>query len=243
MLQTMRTLLELGVWSALAMVLAGCSLDESCFENGVCPPADAAYSDVVGEVGAEVDVGAEVQMAVMEAGADSLPTNGADACSAELCSDASAEASSDASLDGATCTNTQIDMQDCGSCNNGCTGGAQCINGSCCGDGIVSGTEQCDPKGPGFNAFNCSPQCTKITSYTECGANYPPCLNGTVCNSTLRICTRTCSSTSDCDVIAGYPGLMIDCPIPKANYCVIDCTTNQDCPPGTYCNGGDVCVN
>lgn len=142
----------------------------------------------------------------------------------------------------ATCVTLLSDKNNCGTCNNSC-GAGQCSSGTCqiCGDGLVTGTEECDPKGAGFNAFNCSPECTKITSYTECGPNWPPCLGGTVCGN-LGQCTKMCSATSDCDLVAGYPGLMIYCPVPKGNQCIISCMTNQDCPPNSICNGGQTCA-
>lgn len=130
--------------------------------------------------------------------------------------------------------------------NNDCARGEECVSGgtcevppAICGDGMVTGDEECDPKGAGFSTFNCSQDCRKITSYTHCGAGWPPCLNGTVCN--LGLCSRMCSSKSDCDTVVGQPGLDIYCPAPRGMICVIGCTSNQDCPSGAVCNGGQIC--
>jgi hypothetical protein len=115
----------------------------------------------------------------------------------------------------------------------------RCESTALCGDQMVNGTEECDPTSAGFNAFSCSPMCKRITSYTQCGPGWPECLGGTVCN--LGMCSRPCSATSDCDTVAGYPGLGAYCPVPRGTICVISCTANQDCPPGALCNGGAIC--
>ncbi|MEY4515082.1 MAG: hypothetical protein RLZZ450_7204 [Pseudomonadota bacterium] len=120
--------------------------------------------------------------------------------------------------------------------------GAACPAPSVCGDGVVTGTEECDPKGTGFSPFNCNPSsCARVTSYTPCGSGWPPCLGGTVCS--LGMCTRECTSKADCDTVAGFPGLGAYCPVPRGTTCVISCTSDQDCPSGNgiLCNGGQVC--
>lgn len=131
-----------------------------------------------------------------------------------------------------------------GTCPNNCSGDLECVGGTCqptqsCGDRKVSGTEGCDPTAVGFNEFNCSRDCEKITAYTQCGPGWPECLNGTVCN--LGMCSRPCSTSSDCDVVDGQPGIQAYCPVPRGTTCVIGCMSDQDCPPSALCNGGNVC--
>lgn len=127
-----------------------------------------------------------------------------------------------------------------------CGSGRMCnASGKCeappslCGDGVVSQDEECDPSGPGFSPFNCSEECRRITAYTHCGAGWPECLNGTVCN--LGLCSRMCTTRADCDTVAGYPGLQATCPVPRGDVCVLECTSNADCPSGAVCNGGQIC--
>lgn len=118
-----------------------------------------------------------------------------------------------------------------------------CKEDGFCGDGIRQTTEDCDPKAAVFSAFNCSALCKRISLYTPCnntsGAD-PLCVGGTTCTN-LNTCGRTCSGISDCDAVPGYPNLDVQCPIPRGTYCIVRCNQNEDCPPGTTCNGGQAC--
>lgn len=118
--------------------------------------------------------------------------------------------------------------------------GESCVAGPYCGDGARNGSEPCDPTAPGWNAFSCSMLCQRVTNYTTCQTN-ADCLDGTVCAPT-KACGNTCSTISDCNSVAGFSGLDVQCPAPLGTVCVVRCMQTADCPPGTTCNGAQVCA-
>lgn len=128
-------------------------------------------------------------------------------------------------------------------CRDGADSGTSPQDPACapaeCGDGVVNGKEECDPRASDSSPFNCSPTCTRISAYTPCKSD-SDCLGGTVCY--LGMCSRPCSVSSDCDTVADHPDLGAFCPVPRGYTCAVPCESNDHCPmPGAMCNGGQVC--
>jgi hypothetical protein len=110
-----------------------------------------------------------------------------------------------------------------------------------CGDGMVTGSEECDPKHPSWNHWNCTTSCVTNSVYTRCfGAS--DCKKGSFCYTGLNFCTQQCSLHSQCPAITESVTTPF-CPI-EANssgspVCIAaGCRTAADCPPGLNCYVG-----
>ncbi|AKF05542.1 DUF4215 domain-containing protein [Sandaracinus amylolyticus] len=156
-----------------------------------------------------------------------------------------------------------------------CGGGQICIGGACttagCGDGVVSGAEQCDDgntsNGDGCDA-DCRWTCTAATAVADCG-------DGNACNG-VEVCTAggslasrcgpgtapangaSCGGTNICvggacvarrcgDMIVSTGEQCDDGNTANADGCDNDCTWTcagaADCSDGNVCNGAEVCTS
>lgn len=121
-----------------------------------------------------------------------------------------------------------------------------CVDKVVCGDGIVNGSEQCDPGVLGTSPWKCnSSNCQKKTIYTSC-ATSSDCSAGELCLGqslgAVYICTKFCDmpdrvgSESGCPATSG--GLTAMCG-GGLTYCMAaNCTRDSDCAPGLSCFTG-----
>jgi hypothetical protein len=118
-----------------------------------------------------------------------------------------------------------------------------------CGDGMVTGSEGCDPGVAGTTFWTCDPQtCLKRTAYAPCTGNTgtDPNLQGIGCavgESCFGYCTRPCSA--GCPLGPAQARTTFGCAPGAAatTPCVAyDCSSNADCPPGTICDSRRICT-
>ncbi len=155
-----------------------------------------------------------------------------------------------------------------------CDGTKICVSGNCveptCGDGIVSGTEECDD-GNSTSGDGCEPDCAWSCVSTDPARNCAsadPCVGDGTCNDASHTCTAgtsvqdgsPCGSAQICvggNCVAqqcgdGFVSAGEDCDFgPGANTagsgceptCVFSCTTSPDsCDDGNPCNGTEACA-
>jgi hypothetical protein len=122
--------------------------------------------------------------------------------------------------------------------------GAQCQTATAgtCGDGRVSGAEQCDPKALGQSAWTCDANCKRVSAYVPC-TKASDCVNGTACVSGLNFCSASCAKSTDCPATPQGTAPRAWCPLesnPTAyGLCVAaGCSTAADCAPGMRCYVG-----
>jgi hypothetical protein len=114
-----------------------------------------------------------------------------------------------------------------------------------CGDGLISGTEECDPQARGWNQWSCSPTCQKQTLYRPC-SKLQDCsfAKGETCNTAYAICTKTCDALGVSGPGSGCPdsppGTTPSC-VPLSDgwgMCVAEGCANQNaCDTGAACVG------
>ncbi|MEZ4221862.1 MAG: MXAN_6577-like cysteine-rich protein [Polyangiaceae bacterium] len=160
-----------------------------------------------------------------------------------------------ATLCGASCTNTNFDPANCGSCNNACPAGQLCSAGQCgltCAGGSTLCTDKCvDTQNDPTNCGTCGKACAagEVCSAGQCGVN---CAGGTT------LCTDKCVDVQNDPANCGSCGN--PCPsgqVCSAGTCNLSCVggttlcgntcTNTDTDPancgtcGNPCQGGQVC--
>lgn len=162
-----------------------------------------------------------------------------------------------ATLCGSSCTNTDFDPANCGTCGNACPTGQFCSAGVCgltCGGGSTLCTDKCvDSQNDPANCGTCGNACAagEVCSAGACGLN---CAGGsTKCTdkcvdvqsdpANCGTCGNACPTGQVCS--AGTCGLSC---VGGTTLCTDKCTnTNQDpanCGTcGTVCSGGQVCDN
>jgi hypothetical protein len=162
-----------------------------------------------------------------------------------------------ATLCGSSCTNTDFDPANCGTCGNACPTGQLCSAGVCgltCGGGSTLCTDKCvDAQNDPANCGTCGTACAsgEVCSAGSCGLN---CAGGsTKCTdkcvdvnsdpANCGACGTACPTGQVCS--AGTCGLSC---VGGTTLCTDKCTnTNQDpanCGTcGTVCQGGQVCDN
>ena len=159
--------------------------------------------------------------------------------------------------------NLLTDANNCGGCNNHCTGGKTCqvgtcacpagqydSNGLCCPNGTSNSSGVCCPTG----TTNCSGACVNLstdpnncnTCGTPCSAPAnatPTCVGGTcgfVCNAGYSYSNGICCPNSTPGhVMANCGGTCVDLSTDpnNCNTCGNRCATGQSCVGGT-CSGG-----
>ncbi|MEY4576853.1 MAG: hypothetical protein RL701_1556 [Pseudomonadota bacterium] len=111
---------------------------------------------------------------------------------------------------------------------------------SICGDGAITGNEECDPKAKGWSAWTCSADCTRATIYMPCGSD-ADCFGDyfgkrPTCNLTYAVCTIPCLGSNSCPAAPG--GLTPVCATLGSNIsgCLATgCNTYTDCGLGSSC--------
>lgn len=193
---------------------------------------DAGVDAGAADAGA-VDAG-EVDSGAADAGVD----GGTDAgilCCGDLC--------------GATCTNLQADIANCGACGNVCGSGEFCAAGSCVACSPVCGGACVDLAGDRANCGSCGHVClgTELCSSGSCVACGQVC--GAACvdlgsdQGNCGSCGKACLASEVCT-----SGSCVACPMTCGGACV-DLNTNtlncgscgNSCAPGESCSGGS-CV-
>ncbi len=141
----------------------------------------------------------------------------------------------------------------CGS-GAGCTGSNTCLNGSCCPTANVCGSVCGCPAGQHCSDANCVPNCTATggtcTVNTDCCSNncqsgHCGCASGCtlLANGT---CARPCGMFASCNTCGAMCGGSFSNP---GGLCGSQfgnghsCTSDVDCPTGSYCNVGLFCVD
>ncbi len=160
-----------------------------------------------------------------------------------------------ATLCGSSCTNTDFDPANCGSCGNACPTGQFCSAGVCglsCGGGSTLCTDKCvDTQNDPANCGACGKACAsgEVCSSGTCGLT---CVGGsTKCDdkcvdintdpANCGACAKACPTGQVCS--SGTCGLSC---VGGTTLCTDKCTnTNQDpanCGScGNVCQGGQVC--
>lgn len=159
---------------------------------------------------------------------------------------------------GATCTNTQTDVNNCGACGTVCPRGPEqipvCAQGQC--SSICTANTQTDPVNCGACGHACgagqqcvSGVCTSgCTSNAQCSGATPVCSSG--------VCVQ-CASPTDCPA-SFCSGSTLSTFACTANVCQTintqcmdqcsggscssSCTSDSQCGSGRYCTSGGVCA-
>lgn len=127
-----------------------------------------------------------------------------------------------------------------GCCPKGATASTDDDCPSICGDGGVTGDEECDPKAKGWTAWTCSPECARASIYTPCGSD-ADCFGDyfgkrPTCDPTYAVCTIPCLGSNTCPPAPG--GLTAECTSLANNTsgCVATgCKSYTDCGLGSSC--------
>jgi hypothetical protein len=158
-------------------------------------------------------------------------------------SDCSARSTTLKYCSGGSCVACTSDSQ----CNQGAHEACKnnrCVVQSWCGDGMVSGGEDCDPKHSSWSPYTCSETCIRRNLYQPCSSNDECITQGWGC--AWGYCTSSCASMA-CPA-SPVSGLTAACTGNNAlNFCFLKgCTSITQCPKGTTCrefmNFGFVCV-
>ena len=132
----------------------------------------------------------------------------------------------------AECVTTKItEKKDGDGC---CPDGANASNDkdcpSKCGDGQITGDEECDPSASGWTSATCnSSSCTR-TVYHGCEVSDSECPPGQQCDR--RLCTPQCASSGECPSIPTAEEPFCS----QQHNCWLPCTTTSDCPSGLVCH-------
>lgn len=142
----------------------------------------------------------------------------------------------------AECTTTPVTAAKSGDgcCPKGATANTDNDCPSMCGDGTVTGNEECDPKAKGWSAWTCSAECTRASLYMPCGSD-SDCFGDyfgkrPTCNLTYAVCTIPCVGSNTCPAAPG--GLTAECTSLGASNsgCVATgCKSYTDCGLGSSC--------
>jgi Protein of unknown function (DUF1554) len=156
---------------AVAGVVDGCVVSQTCESDGTCPRGDAGGSDALSQESATSceDDGTVDALCGTDSGDASTEVGPDVAGGADAGSDADAQVAESAADAGSLCGNGRLDpgeQCDLGAANmpdaygkGACT--TQCMNAPYCGDGIVDGPEVCDGGDAGSNALGaCNPECS-----------------------------------------------------------------------------------
>ena len=120
-----------------------------------------------------------------------------------------------------------------------------------CGDGRITGGEECDPAASGWSPWSCSSQCKRNTMYAPC-ATQADCagnvgLAQVVCNVNYGVCSIGCTQngvSGDASGCSRPPGdLVATCLTLNEMVCVAtgcDPKTNAGCAVGSACVGSGV---
>lgn len=140
------------------------------------------------------------------------------------------------------CGNTPVTAAKSGDgcCPKGATASTDNDCPSTCGDGTVTGDEECDPKAKDWSAWTCSPECTRASIYTPCGSD-ADCFGEyfgkrPTCDPTYAVCTISCLGSNTCPAAPG--GLTAQCTTLGNNNsgCVATgCKSYTDCGVGSSC--------
>lgn len=100
-----------------------------------------------------------------------------------------------------------------------------------CGDGAITGAEQCDPQASGWTTATCNASSCTRNVYQGCNvdnvnADCPP---GQYCERGL--CTPECGDSGGCPSIPTAPEPLCS----QQHRCWLSCTVDADCPTGLGC--------
>lgn len=219
-----------------------CSINQSC-EAGVCkndcnPPQIKCVGEGCVDITTDPDnCGACGVLCHAPYGGTSPDAAGPDADNGQRVAKAQCKASTcgygcpqgSAPCDDAGCFDLSLSNDNCGSCDNACPPGQQCMGGTCCTQGNVVCSGSCtDPRTDPNHCGTCSTQCAALGQ--SCDGGVCACAPGlVVCSSA---CTNTKTDTANCGTCGNK------CP----NVGAICTNGTCQCPLGqTACNG--VCTN
>jgi EGF-like domain len=115
------------------------------------------------------------------------------------------------------------------SCGKGgtCSAGGKC---ELCGDGVISGNEDCEISAPGWGVQTCGADC-KRKYYRSC-KSAADCDPAQYCNTTLGLCTSVCDNAGPMPVTstACLSNPLGPAPMCSSTFCILPCKVDGDCP-------------
>ncbi len=105
-----------------------------------------------------------------------------------------------------------------------------------CGDGMVTGTETCDPGPSGTSTWSCDRSACRATKI------YQPCASASDCDSGMACFLGACASACISAAVCPAPPTGPDhrgCLTPSGSgngACIATCTSSNQCAPGLTCN-------
>jgi hypothetical protein len=142
----------------------------------------------------------------------------------------------------AECSNTRVSAAKSGDgcCPKGATATSDSDCPSTCGDGVVTGAEECDPKADGWSEWTCSAECKQASIYMPCSSD-SDCHGDyfgkrPTCNLTYAVCTIACVGSNSCPPAPGELGVACASLGTNIAACVATgCKAHTDCGLGSSC--------
>ena len=131
---------------------------------------------------------------------------------------------------GGTCTNTQTDSANCGTCGNACSSGATCVSGACqcTASATKCGSACIDTKVDAKNCGACGNDCTADGGAPSGGGTWA-CVNSACivnCTPPKTVCNGGCADTKTDNANCGVCGTA--CQLTETCTAGLCCTTGQN---------------
>lgn len=142
----------------------------------------------------------------------------------------------------AECSNTPVvgARNGDGCCPSGATATSDNDCPSECGDGAVTGAEECDPEAKDWSEWTCSPECTQASIYMPCSSDAD--CHGEyfgkrpTCDLAYAVCTIPCVGSASCPPAPGGLGAACATLGTNSDRCVATgCRAYTDCGLGSSC--------